>query len=315
MSADSLGAMKAAFERAGLVVWERGWLSSNNVLFAGVGGGESVLVDTGYCSHADQTLALVQSALGGRRLDRVVNTHLHSDHCGGNAVLQAAFDCSIDVPAGEAAIVDRWDTDALSFKATQQSCPRFRRTGVLAAGQPVWLAGRRWLCLAAPGHDPESLILFDPAERILISADALWQSGFGVVFPEIEGRRAFNQVADTLDLIEGLGVQWVIPGHGRPFAGVAGALSLARQRLEAFVANPARHARHAAKVLIKFHLLEARWAHQATLKDWIRATPYLRLLHDSHFDQVSMDSWSDGLIEELIASSAARRDADRIFDA
>jgi glyoxylase-like metal-dependent hydrolase (beta-lactamase superfamily II) len=74
---------------ANVVVFERGWLSSNNILF--VGEDETALVDTGYATHAEQTLALVGSALGSRPLDRVLNTHLHSDHCGGNAALQLHY--------------------------------------------------------------------------------------------------------------------------------------------------------------------------------------------------------------------------------
>ena len=68
---------------------ERGWLSANSVVFTGPEG--AAVVDTGYCSHAEQTVALVQAALGGRALERILNTHLHSDHCGGNAALQATW--------------------------------------------------------------------------------------------------------------------------------------------------------------------------------------------------------------------------------
>jgi glyoxylase-like metal-dependent hydrolase (beta-lactamase superfamily II) len=42
-------------------VFERGWLSSNNILFIGRGG--TALVDSGYVTHAPQTLALVRLAL------------------------------------------------------------------------------------------------------------------------------------------------------------------------------------------------------------------------------------------------------------
>jgi glyoxylase-like metal-dependent hydrolase (beta-lactamase superfamily II) len=70
---------------ASMRVFERGWLSANNILF--IGRDETTLVDTGYVTHAAQTLALVRHALGARGLDRIVNTHLHSDHCGANAML------------------------------------------------------------------------------------------------------------------------------------------------------------------------------------------------------------------------------------
>jgi glyoxylase-like metal-dependent hydrolase (beta-lactamase superfamily II) len=121
--------LNGAFEEAGITVFERGWLSSNNVLLRSRSSGETVLIDSGYVSHAEQTIGLVRHALKGKPLDRIVNTHLHSDHCGGNHSLQQAFGCAIDVPSGEAEKVDAWDENALTYRATGQRCPRFRRTG------------------------------------------------------------------------------------------------------------------------------------------------------------------------------------------
>ena len=37
----------------------------------------------------EHAVALVQAALGGQALELLLNTHLHCDHCGGNAALQA----------------------------------------------------------------------------------------------------------------------------------------------------------------------------------------------------------------------------------
>lgn len=51
--------MNRVFERAGLTVIERDWLSSNNVLFHRDASEEAVLVDSGYQIHAAQTVALV----------------------------------------------------------------------------------------------------------------------------------------------------------------------------------------------------------------------------------------------------------------
>ena len=65
---------------------ERDWLSANGVLFDD--GHHTALIDSGYIKHADMTLSVIRHALGGRRLELLINTHLHSDHCGGNAILQ-----------------------------------------------------------------------------------------------------------------------------------------------------------------------------------------------------------------------------------
>ena len=68
-------------------VLERGWLSSNNILFDD--GDRCALIDSGYHAHAAQTLQLLQHALCGKTLTWLINTHCHSDHMGGNAAVQA----------------------------------------------------------------------------------------------------------------------------------------------------------------------------------------------------------------------------------
>ena len=168
------------------------------------------------------------------------------------------FGARLLIPPGEADAVARWDEDVLSYRATGQRIERFMHDAVLRPGETLTVGRRTWSALAAPGHDPHSLILFDAQDGVLISADALWGDGFGIVFPELDGEQAFDDVAAVLDLIERLAPCWVIPGHGAPFGDVAGALQRARTRLARFAAEPARHARHGAKVLIKYHLLEER---------------------------------------------------------
>ncbi len=235
-------------------VFERGWLSSNNILFTGRE--QTALVDSGYATHGEQTVALVAHALQERPLDRLLNTHLHSDHCGGNAALQRAFACRTTIPAAEAGKVRAWNEEELMYRAVGQQCPRFRFDDTLPPGDVTTLGDMTWQALAAPGHDPHSLIFFCPDERILISADALWENGFGVVFPELEGESGFAEVRATLELIASLDVKLVIPGHGAPFTDVGKALATAFSRLEYFVADPARNAQNAIKVLLKFLLLE-----------------------------------------------------------
>lgn len=238
-------------------VFERGWLSSNNVLF--IDDKRTALIDSGYSAHAAQTLALVRNALGAERsLDLIVNTHLHSDHCGGNALLQANFACETLIPETEAQAVRNWDEDKLTFRATGQTCERFDFTGTITPGMTLTLGGIEWSVLGAPGHDPHSLMLYSAQERLLISADALWENGFGVIFPELEGESGFAEQRAVLDLIATLDVRAVIPGHGAPFTGVAKALDVASSRIDYLRADPARNARNALKVLIVFKLMESR---------------------------------------------------------
>jgi len=294
-----------------LRVFERGWLSSNNILF--VGREETALVDSGYVTHSGQTMALVEAALGDRPLDLLLNTHLHSDHCGGNSALQQRYpDLHTRIPPGEAASVQNWEEEALSFGATGQQCPRFRFQGLLEPGRDVTLGDLAWQVHGAPGHDPHSIVLFEPRSRTLISADALWENGFGIVFPELTGEPSFDEVAATLDLIETLSPRWVIPGHGSVFSELAKALSSARRRLESFANDPVRHARHALKVLLKFKLLELQVVSVGEWRAWIQSTPYLNAVRARFFASFSLEELSDEILMELIKVGAAFADSTHI---
>jgi glyoxylase-like metal-dependent hydrolase (beta-lactamase superfamily II) len=297
-----------------ITVFERGWLSANNVLFHGRGA--TALIDSGYCAHAAQTVALVESGLQGRPLDRLLNTHLHSDHCGGNAALQARWPLLVThIPPGQWDQVQAWDPVALSYEPTGQECPRFRADGRLMPGSEVALGGSAWQVHAAPGHDPHAVLLFEPRTRVLISGDALWENGFGVVFPELDGAHAFADVGATLDLIERLQPLTVIPGHGSVFGDVPAAIARARRRLAGFEADPVRHARHAAKVLLKYKLLEWQQAPLAQVQAWLAATPYYARLHARYFADRSAGQWMAELIQELVDGGAARREGEVLHNA
>jgi glyoxylase-like metal-dependent hydrolase (beta-lactamase superfamily II) len=301
-----------------LAVFERGWLSSNNVLLRGHGDGEgATLIDSSHCLHGAQTVALVQRALPpGQTLARVVNTHLHSDHCGGNAALLRAYGMRIVIPPGEAEAIARWDEEALSYRATGQRMERFTHDDVLHAGETLRVGHRTWQALAAPGHDPHSLMLFDAHNGVLISADALWENGFGVVFPELNGERAFDDVAAVLDLIQRLAPRVVVPGHGAPFADVAGALRRARSRLAGFVVDPTKHARHGAKVLLKYHLLEEQSTTLLALRSWWASVPLAqRIWARLSAPKGSLADWGEAICRELAASGALRLEAEQVSDA
>jgi glyoxylase-like metal-dependent hydrolase (beta-lactamase superfamily II) len=310
-------ALHASNALNGLSVFERGWLSSNNILIhAAPGESGAVLVDTGHVHHAAQTLALVKNALAGRPLARIVNTHLHSDHCGGNASLQREFKVPVAVPPGHAAAVQSWDEDALTYRASGQHIERFSAEEIMQPGSTWRAGGRDWQALAAPGHDEHSLVYFDTTHGVLISADALWENGFGAVFPEMLGEPGFDAVGATLDLIEGLHAQVVVPGHGRPFTDVAAALTRARQRLNSFQAEPAKHARHAGKVLIKYHLMEVREQSLAELRQWAQNTPFLVAVWQQHMATTvaSPAEWAARTAAELVAQGVLAQRGDWLLD-
>lgn len=237
---------------------------------------------------------------------------MHSDHCGGNAALEKAFSCEIYIPCAEAVAVKTWDMNLLSYENLGQECPRFSHQGVLIPGQKIQLGRYMWEILAAPGHDPHSVMLYQEEHGILISADALWEEGFGVIFPELWGEPGFEEVAQTLDLIETLSVRLVIPGHGKPFENVAQSLVTARSRLDYLASDPDRNARHGAKVLLKYRLIEWRNQELAEVNEWIAKTP--ALISAAKILNMDMAEFTEWLPRALVKSGAAKLDGTVLID-
>lgn len=292
----------------GMVVIQRGWLNANHVLFRENDNDGAVLIDSGYVTHADTTLALLRQpdALGQRPLARVLNTHCHSDHMGGNARLQREYGAQLWVPEAEAPHIQNWDQAALWLDDAGQQAEPFRVDGLLRPGESLLLGQTEWQLLAAPGHRNEALMFYAPEYRILISGDALWQNGLGAVLPD--GQNAgIDAALATLDLIAALPVDYVIPGHGRPFADVGAALQRASRRLQALRSDPQRWAMSLLKSLLLFNLLEMGSLPLAQLPAYLDGLPLLQRVSRFLLQQPSMEL-AQVLLAELEQARVVRRE-------
>ena len=271
---------------ASLLVLERGWLSSNNIVC--LEGDEAALIDSGYVTHAAQTVALLENALDGRRLTRLLNTHSHSDHIGGNAAVTQAFGCQVIVPVGIDATIAEWDEEALLLSPLGQSAARFRHDKTIAGGDEVELGGLNWHSISVPGHDMDALAFHNAERRILISGDALWRDGFGVVFSELLGHPddagGLKATRETLDRLARLSIDVVIPGHGAPFVEVEDAFARAYQRLAAFEQSIERLARHALKVMLAFAMLERRQLPRHELPAFLSSLSFCQSVNSRYLD-------------------------------
>jgi glyoxylase-like metal-dependent hydrolase (beta-lactamase superfamily II) len=87
----------------------------------------------------------------------------------------------------------------------------------------ITFARREWVAVHTPGHTPDHLCLFDPAEGVLLSGDHVLPT----ITPHISGiGEAVDPLAEffaSLDRMYELeGVRTVLPAHGHPFTDLAG---------------------------------------------------------------------------------------------
>jgi len=282
----------------GFIFIQRDWLSSNSLLL--LNGDESVLIDTGYATHAEMTLRVLEEHLQQRSLDKILNTHLHSDHCGGNSLLQNRYPLvEIHVPETQFDSVFQWDQSKLSFAKTGQACFPFKASHSIASNKSINLNKLHWNAIHSPGHDNDSLMFFQPDYRILVSADALWEKGVSVVFPELDEINGFDPMFETYDLIERLNPAIVLPGHGRLFTDVNTALALSRQKLFEFKADPRYHAMYSAKVLIKFKLMEVRHVQFSDFVIWCMNSLLMLKIHGLFFSSLQVKEWINSILSEF----------------
>ena len=283
----------------------RGWLNCNQVVL--LAPGDNVLVDSGYCTHRERTLELLASRFGLDRqpLERLVNTHCHSDHMGGNAAVASAYGCRVTIPAGEVKHVQPWTPQSVWMAQFDQRADPFVFDDTLEAGDTFEAGGFEWQAHAAPGHDMDALLFFEPVNRILISGDALWKDGMGFVWPAHGANAQVEAAHEALSTIERLAPAVVIPGHGEPFADAAGSIARVRARLDAFARDPVRCARHVAKVMFVFALLDRESMAAEAVPGYLGRVPCYRQLA-AEFLGGAPEAIAEWLVPELARAGAVR---------
>lgn len=298
---------------------ERDWLSANHVMFRDADQGTSAtLIDSGYGKFNDVTIEKVDAVLSGwgdASLDRIINTHIHSDHIGGNAELQRLHaGCSITVPVDEQPALVNWDAPEQMLSYADQEAERFAWDDVIEPGQTVQLGGESWQAIATPGHDMGSLVFYSPKLRILISADALWENSSGFVVPQAIDPKPLAAQRATFTRLAELDVALVIPGHGPMFTDYSGALKRASEKLELFATDDMRIAKNVVKTMFIYSVM---WRDGMLLCD---VTAYLDRVgvhrdYNATFFKCSNEAFAAWMIAETTGNGKLRVAGERLISA
>ena len=232
------------------LTWQRRPFPDANLLL--LRGRQPALVDSGFVGHARETAEWVRARTG--HLALVVNTHWHSDHVGGNALLQAAgAGIAASVPDAEA--VARRDPGCCEAEYLDQPVAPYAVDEQLDDGQTLRLGDGDWQVVRTPGHTPGHLSLWQPDERLLAVGDALSDYDVGWVNLALDGPHAAASALASLHRLADLTPRVLLPAHGSIPADPAAALATAVRRAQRLVDDPAGAVWYGARRILAFALM------------------------------------------------------------
>lgn len=260
---------------------ERGFLNANHFVLCG---DKPVLVDTAYKKDFHETRALVQDlGIDLRDVSRIISTHSHCDHIGGNRLIQEMSGCTVEMHRiGRHFMVTR-DDWATWWRYFVQEADFFDCKVELNDGDIVRVGPHEFLVIYTPGHASDGIVLYNRAEKVLLSSDTLWKDDMAVMAVRVEGSRAPFEMLASLDRIADLDVRTVYPGHGRPFHDFHDALERTRRRLRGFLEKPSKMGNDILKKITVYTLMMKEQVDSETFFDYLMTTPWFRETVDLYF--------------------------------
>jgi glyoxylase-like metal-dependent hydrolase (beta-lactamase superfamily II) len=234
----------------GWVTWrQRPFPDANLLLLAG---SQPTLVDSGFVGHAQDTADWVRAQT--LDLSLVVNTHWHSDHVGGNGLLQAAgVGVAASLPDAEA--INRRDPGCCVSVYLDQPVAPYTVDVALTDGQQLRLGHSEWEIIATPGHTPGHLALWEPEQHVLAVGDALSDYDVGWVNLALDGADAAATALASVHRLVELAPRVLLPAHGPIPADPAAALATAVRRAQRLVDDPAGAVWYGIRRILAFALM------------------------------------------------------------
>lgn len=206
-----------------------------------------VLVDTGLHdpgSLRQLELALDQAGLHLELVRLVVCTHAHSDHYGQAAPILERAGCELWMHPNhehmtkaaldpERAFERRYEIarhsgvppDALAAYAEARKGQKFGIAEIvmpdrdLVPGVEVETDLGTWRVHETPGHAPSHVVLHQPERGLLLSGDHILGRTTHLYYDMGYSPDPAGEFLASLDVVDALDVQLVLPGHGRPLRG------------------------------------------------------------------------------------------------
>jgi glyoxylase-like metal-dependent hydrolase (beta-lactamase superfamily II) len=201
----------------------------------------NLIIDAGLqvdkCMEAMQT-ALKKLGVQVEKTDLFL-THCHGDHIGFAALL---------IRVGSTVYTNRLEADHVreveSGALTREFRALYQMSGIpegnveemlfylvrddlksggtlpfqFVAGGDILERGKyRFICVETPGHSKGHTCLYEPDKKLFVSGDHLLEDAGPVIPGRFDNDNPLKEYLSSLAALDGLDIELVLPGHGRPF--------------------------------------------------------------------------------------------------
>lgn len=283
---------------------ERGYLNCNHLVYRSPA---PVLIDSAYIGDLAETINRIQH-LGVKTAEvaRIISTHTHCDHIGGNWAIQQQSGCEIALHQIGKHFIDTRDDWATSWSYYDHEAAFFRCTESLVDGDMVMVGPHEFQVIYTPGHAADGIVLYHPKEKILISSDSLWGKDMSIMTLRLEGSTALFQRLAVLKILETLEVNRVYPGHGKSFSDFNGALSKTRERIKRFLGDRNLVGDDVLKKLLIFLLLIKKSIAEKELFPYLMTTHWFKETVDFYFNGEYETKYEE-IIQSFLSKGIVKR--------
>lgn len=157
-------------------------------------GKESVaVIDVALSADSNQDGIIEQvEAMGGKRIDKIVLTHIHVDHCGGALALKKRTGAKIGIHRSRAGYLGGEDFQ-------------------YGEGDRISFGGGELRVLHTPGHESGHCCFYESGDRVLFSGDHILGFGTAVIRPP-DGN--MTDYLRSLERLLEFDIRLILPGHG-----------------------------------------------------------------------------------------------------
>lgn len=187
-------------------------IMENTYLLIDEGSKECVIIDAGCYYDAEKVRLSSFIENGGLKLVRVLNTHLHLDHCFGNRYIAEHFGILPEASEADEFLLPIMKSHCRSFGIPLNEDYQ-KLGGYLKEGDVIRFGESELSVIEVPGHSPGGLAFYSKADKMLFSGDSLFQSSIGRT--DLDGGDFESLIHSLTKKITTLPTDTVVyPGHG-----------------------------------------------------------------------------------------------------